>query len=92
MEEYSVSYDAETIVAQLTTLLDFIDDSYTQNTFSNYSQIVSTLSMCLKYRHNYDILPYLYVYNRYKCIEKLRSVYYELNARKMQYKTNYLLK
>lgn len=92
MEDYSVSYDANIIVSQLTTLLDFIDESYTQNAFPDYTRIVSTLSMCLKDRHNYDILPYLYVYNRYKCIEKLRSVYHESNARNLQYKTNYSLK
>lgn len=82
-DSYEYSTDTEVIVKQLTTLLDYLDLCYENNKFKNnctYTDWVSELSMCLKSRHNMNLLPYVYILERYQddeqCFELLQNVYY----------------
>lgn len=89
METYEYSYDTETIVQQLTSILDFLDERYESNAFNKnkatYTALVSELSLCLKDKHNMNLLPYLYVLRRYEhspcCLENIIEIHHKNNTR-----------
>ena len=82
--DYNYSYEPSVIVSQLTYILDYIDDNI--NLFDNkstYTAFVAYLSLCLKDKHNINLLPFLYILRRYEeskeCLPKMLYVYYESN-------------
>ena len=84
MESFDYSYDASTIVRQLTDILDFLDERYDAKAFEHkdtYVAIVSELSLCLKDKHNMDLLPYLYILHRYEqapeCLDYITKIFYK---------------
>ena len=86
METYEYSYDTTTIVRQLTSILDFLDERYESNAFhSKATALVSELSLCLKDKHNINLLPYLYVLRRYErspcCLDNIIDIHHKNNTR-----------
>ena len=84
METFDYSCDAATIVRQLTSILDFLDERYEANAFEHkdtYVAIVSELSLCLKDKHNINLLPYLYILRRYEqaheCLDYITNIFYK---------------
>ena len=84
MNDYNYSYEPSVIVNQLTYILDFLDDNI--KFFDNkntYTAFVAYLSLCLKDKHNINLLPFLYILQRYnnpsECLPKMLYVYYESN-------------
>lgn len=82
-DSYDHCFQPDTIVKQLTYILDFLDNNY--HNFPNkkiYTEIVSELSLCLKDKHNINILPYLYILRRYhnssECLPLLIETYYKM--------------
>ena len=84
MSDYNYSFEPSIIVKQLTFILDFLDNNI--NLFENkntYTAFVAYLSLCLKDKHNINLLPFLYILRRYikssDCLPKMLHVYYETN-------------
>jgi hypothetical protein len=79
------SYDSEFIVQQLTCLLNFIDEHLRYNLY--YNALVSELSLCLIYRSNNTLLPYIFVLERYGndaevCSKHFVEIYCRNNIKK----------
>jgi hypothetical protein len=78
--EYQYSYEPNVIVSQLSEILDFLDTCYKPE----YTMLISELSLCLKDKSNYNLLPYLYILRRYKenelCGQMLLNIYYNKNT------------
>ena len=62
--EYRYAYDCETIVLHLTKILDYIDE-HEKYIKCNTSVLIAELSISLAKRTNTNLLPYLYVIERY---------------------------
>ena len=82
--DYEYSYHSDVIVSQLTTILDYLDahiDSF--NNKDTYTLLVAELSLCLKDKHNINLLPYLYILRRYQnsheCLDKLLEIFHISN-------------
>ena len=86
---YDISYETEEIVKQLTQVLDYLDEMYSQFDSKNtYTTLVADCSLCLAEKCNRRIVQYCYIIDRYKtndnCLKILLESYYKDQAKRVR--------